>query len=400
VRSPNVVSALIAGVAALSSACGGSPAAGADAAAGAGSGSAGSAAGAAGGAAGGGEGGGGSAGSAAGAGGAAGAASTGDGAAGEGGAGSGGAGSGSLAFEPGELVYSVSLSITTAGVTRMLVLRNGTGTPVSVTSLDFAGADAASFVLEPAPTLPAMIVAGDALPIVVRFRPPANAAATTAYAARLVASGNATAGLFGLAMNVANTEPSLAAVVGTLGYAIDVGSTTTTLGTAAAPIGDEIAAPRFTRAHAGSVSVTPVARYSPFEAAPYGYYTGTAPNITRTVLGVMSKGAADNIANRTLLPPLDPGAVTSFDPGAASFGLYAESASNTASLGPDGRLYQEDALNDDQAGVLPVHRLRVYPMRNRAAQPVADTYVVACEEASNSDFQDYVFVVSNVKPAP
>jgi len=370
-------SAVIASVAALSGACGGGSAAGSDAGADAD-------------AAAGREEGGGSGGSAAGAGGAGGAA----------GASGGAAGSGALVFEPGELVYSVSLSITTAGVTRMLSLHNGTGAPVSVTSLDLAGADAASFVLEPAPTLPAMLAAGDDLPIVVRFRPPANAAATTAYAARLVGNVNAAAGLFGLAMNAANTEPSLAAVVGTLGYAIDVGNTTTTLGTAAALIGDEIAAPRFTKAHAGPVTVTPVARYSPFEAAPYGYYTGAAANVTRTVLGVMSKGPADNAANRTLLPPLDPGALTSFDPGPTSFGIYAESASNTASLGPDSRFYQEDALNDDQAGVLPVHRLRVYPMRNRAAQPVADTYVVECEEASNSDFQDYVFVVSNVTPTP
>jgi hypothetical protein len=113
----------------------------------------------------------------------------------------------------------------------------------------------------------------------------------------------------------------------------------------------------------------------------------------------MSKGPGDNVANRTLFPPLDAGAITAFDPGAAPFGLYAESASNTASLGADGRFYQEDALNDDQTGVLPIHRFRAYPLKNRAAQPVADAYLVVCEEASNSDYQDYVFVISNVVPS-
>jgi hypothetical protein len=146
------------------------------------------------------------------------------------------------------------------------------------------------------------------------------------------------------------------------------------------------------------VNLVPVARYSPFEAAPYGFYTGTNPNVTRTALGVMSKGPADNVANRTLFPPLDPGDQASFDPGSASFGLYAESASNTASLGPDGRFYQDDVLNDDQSGVLPTHRFRVYPMKDRSARPVADTYLVVCEEANNSDYQDYVFVISNVAP--
>src|SRR5262249_7005557 len=158
---------------------------------------------------------------------------------------------------------------------------------------------------------------------------------------------------------------------------------TTTLGTGSAFIGDEIAAPRFKKAHAGSVTLAPVARYSPFEAAPYGFYTGTNPNVTRSVLGVMSKGPADNVANRTLFPPLEAGFAASFDPGDVSFGVYAESASNTASLGPDGRLYQDDALNDDQAGVLPIHRFRIYPMKDRAGKPVADTYLVVCEEANN-----------------
>jgi hypothetical protein len=317
------------------------------------------------------------------------------------------AGVGALSFVPTELVSSVSLSVTLAGVSKVVKLHNGTAGAASITALDIVGTDAAMFVLEGAPALPASLAAAGDLALMVRFRPSAAVAATTVYAAALSASAStvpspARAGLFGLAMNVANTEPSLDQVVRTLGYAIDVGSKTTSLGTGAGRLGDEIAATRFAKAHAGVVAVQPVARYSPFETAPYGTYTytgaGTALMLTRTPLGAMSKGAADNLANRTLFPPLDAGAVTTFDPGAATFGLYAESAANTASLGADGRLYQEDALNDDQAGVLPVHRVRVYPMKNRAGQTVADTYLVACEEANNSDYQDYVLVVSNVVP--
>jgi hypothetical protein len=329
----------------------------------------------------------------------------GGGASGSGGASGGGGAAGPLAFLPDELVYSVALSVTTAGVTRAMMLRNGTGDAVTISALRVEGADAASFVLEGAPSPPIVLPAAGNLPLTVRFLPAAAATVTTVYAARLsaanaAASIGAQAGLFGLAMNAANSEPSLDQVVRALGYAIDVGGTTTTLGTGAARIGDEIAAPRFVKAHAGVVSVQPVARYSPFETAPYGIYTGAIPDVTRTPLGAMSKGAADNVANRTLSPPLDAGAMTTFDPGAAAFGLYAESASNTASLGTDGRLYQEDALNADQGGVLPVHRLRVYPLKGRAGQALADAFFVACEEASNSDYQDYVFVVSNVAAAP
>ena len=327
---------------------------------------------------------------------------------GAGGRGPGGAGgiggpSGGLSFNIEELIYSESLSVTTAGVTKAAVLHNGTTSPVAIASLVVGGTNATTFVLEGAPVLPATIATGGDLSLTVRFRP-ASAAATTIYGATLTAATAggtlmAQVGLFGLAMNAANTEPALDQVVRTLGYAMNVGGTTTTLGTSNALIGDEVAAPRFVKAGAGVVGMQPVARYSPFETAPYGYYTGTNPNVTRVLLGAMSQGPADNVANRTLFPPLDAGTVLTFDPGVASFGIYAESAANVASLGADARLYQEEALNNDQAGVLPVHRVRVYPMKNRTAQAAINSYVVVCEEANNSDYQDYVFVLSNVAPS-
>jgi hypothetical protein len=114
---------------------------------------------------------------------------------------------------------------------------------------------------------------------------------------------------------------------------------------------------------------------------------------------VMSEGPMDNVANRTLFPPLDAGAKETFDPGSTPFGIFAESQANVASLGTDGRFYQEDTLNDDQGNVQPVHRLRVYPLKDRAGKPIANAFLVGCEEASNSDYQDYVFVISGVKVA-
>jgi hypothetical protein len=257
---------------------------------------------------------------------------------------------------------------------------------------------AGAFTLENPPTFPAELAAGKDLQLSVRFAPPGNSA-TTVFEAKLdaaSAAGTPSAGLFGLAMSTANTEATFAQVVQTLGYEVNVGGTGIALGTGSALIGEELAAPRFVKAGAEPVRVSVVARYSPFEAAAFGYYTGAGPNVTRTQLGIMSKGAADNIANRTLFPPLDPGAVTSFDPGTATFGLFAESQANLASLGEDGRFYQEDTLNSDQGGVMPVHRFRVYPLKNRAGQAEPSSYLLGCEEASNSDYQDYVFVISGV----
>jgi hypothetical protein len=210
----------------------------------------------------------------------------------------------------------------------------------------------------------------------------------------------AAAGLYGLAMSTSNAEATLDQVVETLGYAVNVGGTSLTLGTGSAAIGDEVLMPRFRKATASvPVRVVPVARYSPFEAAPYGYYTGQAPNVTRQVLGTMSFGPQDNVANRTLYPPLDQGAMLTFDPGTESFGIFAESQMNASSLGSDARFYQEDSLNNDQGNVMPVHRIRVYPLKNRTGQAVPNAFLLGCEEASNSDYQDYVFLVENVTSA-
>ncbi|MGD0677357.1 MAG: hypothetical protein ABSC94_18210 [Polyangiaceae bacterium] len=46
----------------------------------------------------------------------------------------------------------------------------------------------------------------------------------------------------------------------------------------------------------------------------------------------------------------------------------------------------------------PVHRYRTWPLKDRAGNAVANAYLIALEEATNCDFQDMVFTLSNVKP--
>jgi hypothetical protein len=315
---------------------------------------------------------------------------------------------GHVAFEPTEAIYSVALSVNTAGTLETIGVRNAFGSPVTVTDLAIAGDDAGSFILEGVPELPVTIAGGARLDVAIRFRPPANAPTSNFSAALSAAvsidSANditATTGLYGLAMSASNAEATLAQVVEALGISIDVGSTTLTLGTGSDPVGEELQVDRFVKLDgAAPVRLEPLARYSPLEAANYGYYTAVVPAVTLHRLGTMSRGPADNVANRTLFPPLDTGAMLVFDPGDDSFGLFAESQANIASLGSDGRLYQEDALNNDQGNVQPVHRVRVFPLRIRSGQIVAGSFLLVCEEASNSDYQDYVFAISNVAPAP
>jgi hypothetical protein len=48
----------------------------------------------------------------------------------------------------------------------------------------------------------------------------------------------------------------------------------------------------------------------------------------------------------------------------------------------------------------PQHRVRVWPLADRAGAPMTGSYLLGCEEATNGDYRDYLFVLSNVKPAP
>ena len=48
----------------------------------------------------------------------------------------------------------------------------------------------------------------------------------------------------------------------------------------------------------------------------------------------------------------------------------------------------------------PVHRYRIWPLKDRGGNPVANSYLIALEEATNDDYQDMIFTISNVKPAP
>ena len=178
-------------------------------------------------------------------------------------------------------------------------------------------------------------------------------------------------------------EPPLQAVVTTLGYDINVGWKTLADGTSAALKGDEVAVNYFTAAGPGPVTMTPVARYSPTEALPFGFYTRAGTSLDHRTIGT----AADGLENaQRLYPPLASGS-TEFQAPPGGFGLYIQSAYFGR------KSYTQDELNTDVP-----HRVRVYPLRDRASRPLEDSYLVAFEDANNGDYQDYVFVVNNVKP--
>jgi hypothetical protein len=103
---------------------------------------------------------------------------------------------------------------------------------------------------------------------------------------------------------------------------------------------------------------------------------------------------------RMMLPPVT--GSTSFDPGAGAFGVwvYTDQLSqrfDTGGVATNGDYaYSEDAPNSPSN----VHRTKAYPLKDAAGAVVAGSYLLAVEEAGNGDYQDYVFVLSNVTVAP
>jgi hypothetical protein len=131
-----------------------------------------------------------------------------------------------------------------------------------------------------------------------------------------------------------------------------------------------------------------------------------------------------------LFPPISGNAAGTFmpTPATASFGLWCYGNQRTSGSAPNNGDYDysHDELNIvnihpatdggspgnpplptdlEEAGVnhgvvSPVHRYRTYPLKDRSGNPIANSYLIVLEEATNDDFQDMIFTLSNVTPVP
>jgi hypothetical protein len=309
----------------------------------------------------------------AGAGGSAGAAAGGTG-------GTGGAAAAGLVATPRELVFGAVQQMQSAPQTLVLANPSAVAVQLNAVTLDAAAAGTPAFELVAAPLANAEIAAGASANVQVRFRP----GAVAQFKTNLLVDTKDPAlklsiGIFGLGTKglEGDNEPFLKPVLDTLGYAINVGgagllSTTTPL------VGDEVAAPRFKAANAAAeIALIPVARYSPQEPIPYGYY-----GASETQVGVISDDQY-----QALNPTTDAGSKRTFAAPAGEFGIFTTSKTH--------KTYTEDSKN---AANQVKHAVRTYPLKDRAGMAVASSYLVCFEEAANGDYQDYVFTLSNVVP--
>ncbi len=306
-------------------------------------------------------------------------------------------------------------------------LHNSGATAVQVTSLALSGADASQFQVTtstPATIMPGadltvsveMMTTGSGLPAMPPGPAPYNAGSNLSAATLTATVGSTSlqAAVYGLLLVQYNYEPTLGQILTTLGYKLDVGQaqndwnpntsmTATTLPGIEANT-DEVAAPLFIKATAtGSVTLNVVARFSPVGVLPYGWYPSTSPT-TMTTVGTMSMVTDAQTSNkaRMVYPPLAAGSATTFDPGTSPFGLWIYSDQKSEKFNEGGNPvngdydYTQDALNTPAN----VHRIKVYPLKDATGAPISASYLVAVEEAANGDYQDYVFVLSNVTVAP
>jgi hypothetical protein len=251
-------------------------------------------------------------------------------------------------------------------------------------------------------------------------------ATATVYGLLLVQNPAAVTPPPGAAGFVGGYEATLGQILTTLGYKVNVGAAqtdwnpntamvATMLSMSNPPAPNEITTTGgnlFAKAGSGMVTMTVVARFSPDGSLGFGYYTpGTtapAPNTTAAPLVGTMQLASDTQTSdlaRMVYPPLTgttstgaAGSTVSFDPGTGSFGLWIYSDQLTQKFNEGGTKtngdydYSEDKWNSP-AGV---HRVKTFPLADATGTAISQSYLVAVEEASNGDYQDYVFVLSNV----
>ncbi len=198
-------------------------------------------------------------------------------------------------------------------------------------------------------------------------------------------------GLFGLsAVGIEGPrEPGLAAILATTGLKADIGWDGIHTHTKAELSGVEIAEQRFRRAAPGAVTMEPVARYSPDFLLPFGYYREVSGATEVTAIGTLALKTPSRHEHNCLYPSLASG-VIQFDPGAESFGVFTASPLHVA--------YSEDAVNRRLAPKHLAHAARVFPVKDRDGKTRPNAYLICFEEAFNGDYQDYVFLLSNVVP--
>ena len=296
-----------------------------------------------------------------------------------------------------------------AGPARSVTITNTGTAPLAIPSdgLRVTGADAAMFVVTNRPVLPAVIAPGASVSVTMALLTPSNAAVGSIRTASLDIKSNdldtpaVSIALRGLVTAGAGgqNEPSLQRILDVWGIPTNVGDAdpnNTNLYSDAQPLvgpNDEVAATRLVKAGAGPVTLQPLALFgvSSNPAVRFGWYDAGSPT-GRQQLFTVSSTEAQSVSTQV-------NGVTSFDPGAKSFGFY--------SIWPgfsNREIFSEDMLNSTELTPVNQHKVRYYRLKDGAGNLVPDALIMATDELVNAtggqyDYQDIVAIVRNVRPA-
>lgn len=183
-------------------------------------------------------------------------------------------------------------------------------------------------------------------------------------------------------------EPPLQELLKAFGTAIDAGGDQLALSTREQTIGDSIAASQFEPVKNSSVTITPLARYSPRGETPFGLVIPEGKELLlQSVDALAATTPTRPDSHQAIRPPLASGqpAVTLADP-PQRFGLFLKAHQYT-SLTLPGRATRAPIK----------HTARIYPVRQFEGKILQNAYVVGFEEASNGDYQDAVFLIEGVR---
>jgi hypothetical protein len=221
----------------------------------------------------------------------------------------------------------------------------------------------------------------------VIFCPKANFVGTAlAYVIDEKTKGNTELkGLSTRALEGENEAP-LYDILQLLNYNIDLGWTSLANHLMPEPQSQELEPSLFVRASSKPVTMRPIARYSPAFELPFGLFSLSGHQVMANQFGVLA-GSEAYPEHQTIFPALASGNISQ-KIGKQAFGFYCTSPSHTA--------YSIDALNQpNQAS----HAVRIYKAINNKGKVLKYKYIVCFEEAKNGDYQDYVFLLENVKPS-
>ncbi|MFW5759383.1 MAG: hypothetical protein ACOCXH_00215 [Cyclobacteriaceae bacterium] len=184
-------------------------------------------------------------------------------------------------------------------------------------------------------------------------------------------------------------EPSLSSILDLFNYKIDVGWEILANHTKPELQGDEISASVFSRAQAADpVEMKPLARFSPDCKLPFGYYQPNDKTMPRLYQVGELAAAGNHHEHQTTCPKLSSGS-SKFNPVIEEFGLFTYSPSHIA--------FSEDFLNQKFYPMQATHAVRIYPLQDSEGNKIENQFLVCFEEAKNGDYQDYVFILKNVK---